>query len=335
MRWILLLSLFGCLSARADVTGRWTGSARVNEGGTAKQLPISMTLTQHGDEVSGSVFVEEKDWPIASGRSEAGRRVQFRVTLPNEAVQFDLTITGDRMAGKATSTKGADGLVVEVELTRKVLARPVTDTSGLWSGTLSGKGESLAIRIEFHQNGNDVLGVATAKDKDVPLKGEIDGAKLTLHADAGGERVRFALIVTPENMSGFAALTGSGKEAVLDVELTRTAKAAATNTGNVSGQWAGTLDIEEQGTVKHYPIRFRLAQSGNALSGSLVNEEGAEFPIQSGSVRGNHVEFEMDAKSEHVRFRLTIDGDRLTGESIQSRGGSQTSARISAVRRSE
>jgi hypothetical protein len=335
MRWIFLLSLFGYLSARADVTGRWMGSARVNEGGTPKQVPISITLAQHGDEVTGSVLVEEKDSPIASGRNEEGRRVRFRVSLANEEVQFDLTINGDRMAGKATSTKGADGVVVEVELTRKVLARPVTDTSGVWSGTLSGKGESLPIRIEFHQSGNAVIGVATAKDKDAPLKGEIDGAKLTFQADTGGEKVRFALIVTAENMSGFAALAGGGKEAVLDVELTRTAKAAATRTGVVSGQWAGTLDIEEQGTVKHYPIRFRLAQSGNALTGSLVNEDGAEFPIQTGSVRGNHVEFEMDAKSEHVRFRLSIDGDRLTGESIQSRGGSQTSARISAVRRIE
>jgi hypothetical protein len=294
-----------------------------------------MVLTQRGGEVTGSVVVDDKDWPITEGSSEAGGRLRFRVSVPGDTVQFDLTVTGDHMTGKATSAKESGPGNVEVDLTRKVPARAAVDTTGVWSGTMSGKGESLPITIEFQQKGNDIAGVATVKGRSAAIQGEMDGAKLTFRAEQGSEKVRFVVIVTPDNMSGFAAVEGHDKETVVDVELTRTAKAAGAGNGGASGQWIGTAAVNERGTEKHYTVRFRLAQSGTSLSGALVNEEGAEFPLRSGSVDGNRVEFEMDAKGEHVRFRLQIDGDRLTGESTQSRGGAETSSRISAVRRSE
>jgi hypothetical protein len=287
---------------------------------------------QHGDVISGSVFVEGKDWPIAAGQSEEGRRVRFRIDIPNDAVQFDLTITGDRMSGKAVSAKEA-GREVQFELTRKVPAEPAIDTSGVWSGTMTGKGETISITIELRQTGNEVMGIGTAKGRDVPLQGEVDGAKLTFQGEGGGDKLRCALIVAPERMSGFAAVEGHGTAGVLDVELTRTARPVAAGAGGVSGQWTGLVDVEDQGIVKRYAIRLRLMQNGNALTGSLVNEDGAEFPLQAGSVQGSRVEFEMDAKGEHVRFSLMLDGDRLNGKSVQSRGGRETSARISAVRR--
>jgi hypothetical protein len=97
----------------------------------------------------------------------------------------------------------------------------------------------------------------------------------------------------------------------------------------------GTVEVVEGGTVKHYAMRFRLAVSGSVLTGSVVNEDGNEYPIQHGSVEGNRVEFEMEPKGAHVRFRLTVEGDRLTGESVESLGGSETTMRITAVRRAE
>jgi hypothetical protein len=220
MRWIVLLSLFGCLAVRADVTGQWNGSARMTKDGTSKQVPIRMTLVQHGDDVSGTVFVEDKDWKISEGGSEEGRRVHFRIDVPNDVVHFDLSIAGDHMTGKATAAKGSSEPVVEVDLIRKVQARPATDISGAWSGTMSGKGETVPLTIEFRQSGNQVGGVAKAKDKELRLRGEMDGAKLTFQVEAGTERVRFALIVTPKSISGFAAVQGHSNETVLDVELT-------------------------------------------------------------------------------------------------------------------
>jgi hypothetical protein len=334
MRWIVLLSLLGCLAARADVTGRWSGSARFAEDGKSKEDPISMTLVQRGDAVSGSVRVGDKDWPIVEGRSEDGGRLRLKVKIPNDTIQFDLTAAGDRMTGKITSSKESDKSVVEVELTRKAPARPALDATGVWSGRLTGKGESMPISIEIRQTGDEVAGIATARGLNAPLVGEMDGAKLTLRGEAGSEKIRFALIVTPENMSGFAASEADGKEAVLDAELTRTAKAAGSS-GGVSGQWMGTADVGERGTVNHYAIRFRLAVSGSVLTGSVVNEDGEEYPIQHGSVQGNRVEFEMEPKGAHVRFHLTLDGDRLTGDSVESQGGSETTIRITAVRRPE
>lgn len=334
MRWMVVLSLLGCLAARADVTGRWNGSARYGEDGKSKEDPISMTLVQRGDTVTGSVRVEDKDLQIAEGRSEDGGRLRFKVNIPNDTIQFDLTIAGDRMTGKVTSAKESDK-AVEVDLTRKVLARPALDVTGVWSGMLTGKGESMPINIEIRQSGNEVAGIATSRGRSAPLVGEMDGAKLTFHAEAGSEKVRFALIVTPENMSGFAASEADGKAVVLEAQLTRTAKATGPSGGGVSGQWMGTVEVVEGGTVKHYAMRFRLAVSGSVLTGSVVNEDGNEYPIQHGSVEGNRVEFEMEPKGAHVRFRLTVEGDRLTGESVESLGGSETTMRITAVRRAE
>jgi hypothetical protein len=335
MRWILLVTFFATLCAGADVTGRWTGTARFKEGGSAKQSAIHMTLVQHGADVSGSVFVDDKDWPVTGGRSDDSGHLRFRVAVPNDTVQFDLTVAGDRMTGKAASADKADQAAAEVELTRKAFARPAIDSSGVWSGTMNGKGESLPLTIEFHQTGNQVLGVATAKGRSVALQGEIDGPKLTFRTEQGSEKVRFLLIAAADTITGFAAVEGHGDGAVLDVDLTRTAKMAAASSGDVSGHWVGTLDVEEQGKVKQYTIRFRLAQSGSSLSGAVVNEENAEFPFQGGSVQGNRIEFELDAKGEHVRFRFVLDGNKLSGESVQSRGGTETSARISAVRGAE
>jgi hypothetical protein len=179
-----------------------------------------MTLMQRGGEVTGTVFVEDKEWQIAEGRTADSGLLGIRIEVPNDVVHFELRVAGDHITGKATGEKDPKDPAVEVDLTRNVPARPAFDISGTWSGTMAGKGESIPLTIEFHQKGGEVSGVAKAKDKDAPLKGEMNGAKLTFVVESGSEKVRFALIATPKTISGFAAVQGHTNAVVLDVELT-------------------------------------------------------------------------------------------------------------------
>jgi hypothetical protein len=89
---------------------------------------------------------------------------------------------------------------------------------------------------------------------------------------------------------------------------------------DLSGTWRGVIELNHGGGAPtvNAPILLRLEQKGNELSGE-VGHEGSEtkpVPIQAGRVEGNEIYFEASSEETNgpIRFRLKLEGKRLTGE---------------------
>lgn len=89
---------------------------------------------------------------------------------------------------------------------------------------------------------------------------------------------------------------------------------------DLSGTWRGVIEVNHGGGAPtvNAPIRLRLEQKGNGLTGA-IGHEGAEaepVPIQNGRVEGSEIYFEASSEQTQgpVRFRLKIEGKKLTGQ---------------------
>jgi hypothetical protein len=96
---------------------------------------------------------------------------------------------------------------------------------------------------------------------------------------------------------------------------------AAHATGaDLSGTWRGVIEVNHGGgapTVS-VPIRLRLEQKRNDLSGEIGHEadDATPAPIQNARVEGSEIYFEAANEQTQgpVRFRLKLEGKRLTGQ---------------------
>ncbi len=219
---VLFFSLAALLPA--DVTGRWTGTAEPPAGnGEQKQFPLIVTLTQRGADVIGSAFVDDKDWPIESGKVQ-GDRLTFQVNVKSDVVRFELDLAGDRLTGKASVAGKQDE--VRINLARKAGKPPALDLTGRWSGAITRAGEpDVQVTIEFRQTGNGVDGrVMIRGDSWTLSEGGIDGSKITFRIVRQGEQARFALVATADQLIGFTAVKKGDSEMLGDVELNRDTK---------------------------------------------------------------------------------------------------------------
>lgn len=89
---------------------------------------------------------------------------------------------------------------------------------------------------------------------------------------------------------------------------------------DVSGTWRGVIEVNHGGgaPIVNAPILLRLEQKGKALTGE-IGHEGAEakpVPIETGRVEGSEIYFEATSEETQgpVRFRLKLEGKRLTGQ---------------------
>jgi len=87
------------------------------------------------------------------------------------------------------------------------------------------------------------------------------------------------------------------------------------NGADLSGKWAGTIDIEDAGSTTE--VQVELVQKASALTGSIGRTgAGAEGTIRNGKVEGNKVSFEVVSPQTNSPFKwtLTLVNDRLEGE---------------------
>ena len=76
-----------------------------------------------------------------------------------------------------------------------------------------------------------------------------------------------------------------------------------------AGRWAGTIDAGGMPLVS----RFAFTVEGETLTGSMeLPEHGAEFPILSGTAKGDSVRFSVDfAGMATMAARGRVSGDSL------------------------
>src|SRR6185437_141437 len=88
--------------------------------------------------------------------------------------------------------------------------------------------------------------------------------------------------------------------------------AGVASAADVSGTWRGVIEVNHGGGAPtvNAPIRLRLEQKGNALTGDIGHEaaEMKPVPIESGRVEGNEIYFEASSEETNgpIRFRLKL-----------------------------
>ena len=81
---------------------------------------------------------------------------------------------------------------------------------------------------------------------------------------------------------------------------------------DLSGKWAGTVDMKEDGNAQAMSVVMIVKQEGNKLTGTAGVEED-QHPIQKGIVDGDTVTFEVDSGEAIYYLELKLDGDQLSG----------------------
>jgi hypothetical protein len=121
----LLLILAPALSlCAADITGKWHGSIDVADpgGGRTIKTPVRAEFEQKANSVSGKIGRREDEGTVSirNGKVE-GSRISFEVSSAETlgAVQFDLTLEGDRMEGEMRGAVDVGQIVGRVSLTRQ------------------------------------------------------------------------------------------------------------------------------------------------------------------------------------------------------------------------
>lgn len=116
-----LISLFlgVVLAVTANVTGTWTGTVDVGNGGGNPTIPMSLILKQDGNELSGTAGDESHRFPIEKAAID-GDSIKFNITTGPTVLSFDLHQKGDEMKGTA-KIRHPDGSVHEgpASFTRK------------------------------------------------------------------------------------------------------------------------------------------------------------------------------------------------------------------------
>ena len=90
----------------ADASGKWSGTTTALAGETTGAY---FEFKQSGASLTGTGGpAADKQWPISKGKAE-GNKLTFEVAMPaGGAMQFDLTLTGDKIEGDMTLLKNGE-----------------------------------------------------------------------------------------------------------------------------------------------------------------------------------------------------------------------------------
>src|SRR5215831_4250531 len=97
---LLLCALALVAVADTNVTGKWTGSFKI-EGPDAETGTAFLMLKQNGSDITGTVGPDEgEQHTITKGKIE-GDKLTLLVEDQDHTIKFDLVVAGDRITGNA------------------------------------------------------------------------------------------------------------------------------------------------------------------------------------------------------------------------------------------
>ncbi len=116
---VFLLGAVAFLHA-ADVSGKWTGTSEfVNKDGQVRSGPLSMTLKQSGEEVTGTAGPSaDRQQEISKGKI-SGDKVTFEIQDATGYATVELTATEESLKGQAKFHRDYGVITMKLELKRE------------------------------------------------------------------------------------------------------------------------------------------------------------------------------------------------------------------------
>ena len=109
--------------------------------------------------------------------------------------------------------------------------------------------------------------------------------------------------------------------------------AATLMAADVSGKWAGNVDVDDPGggSVISTQVRADLTQKADAVTGTIGRQEDQSGEsIQNAKLDGKRLTFEVSSSETQglIKFVLTLDGDRLEGEMSGTMDGTPIAGKV-------
>ena len=83
--------------------------------------------------------------------------------------------------------------------------------------------------------------------------------------------------------------------------------AAVASAQELTGTWIAEVD----GPQGKFPLVFELNAKGERLTGTVSNDWLPKFPLQNGSVTGDHISFELMLRDVTLEYTGTLSGDEM------------------------
>lgn len=100
---------------------------------------------------------------------------------------------------------------------------------------------------------------------------------------------------------------------------------------DLTGKWAGTLDLKQDGEAQTIPVVMIVKQDGNKVTGTAGPEED-QHPIQKGTVDGDTLTMEVDSGEAVYYLELKVDGDQISGAVKQGADGEKMKIALKRVK---
>jgi hypothetical protein len=97
---------------------------------------------------------------------------------------------------------------------------------------------------------------------------------------------------------------------------------------DVSGTWSGAFTpCEPGGSAHESPVYMVLKQAGSTLTGTAGPGKSQQFPIQNGTVDGDHLTFDVQMGGGGIALDLKLVAGELRGEMQLTEGRRKTTAK--------
>lgn len=103
----------------ADVTGKWSGTAKGSTPNGDQTVTVTLELKQTGDSITGTVGAGDSgDRVSISDAMMDGDVLKFKVASDEATYDVTVTVKENTMTGEATTSRGDTKLTMKLELKR-------------------------------------------------------------------------------------------------------------------------------------------------------------------------------------------------------------------------
>jgi hypothetical protein len=100
---------------------------------------------------------------------------------------------------------------------------------------------------------------------------------------------------------------------------------------DLTGKWAGTFDMKQDGEAQTIPVIMIVKQDGNKLTGTAGTEDD-QHTIQKGIVDGDTITMEVDTGEALYYLEMKVDGDQITGAAKEGTDGEKMKVALKRVK---
>lgn len=197
-------------------------------------------------------------------------------------------------------------------------AAQAADVSGTWKGAFDFQGTSVPLTLHLTSDGAKVTGTVEGLESGPAEihEGVVNGDTVSfwLNTDYQGQTYKLVYkgkVAADQIAFDFGTDEGSWSTTLtVKKEGAEAAAPAAPATPDVTGDWAGTFDMNGS----PMELKFHLKSTGNAVSGTVERPGAPPSELHDGKIEGDTVSFWMTTDYEGTSYTIVYKGKIMAGQ---------------------